>query len=159
MPKYLAKRNPKRCPSHPGPLIAGLLDELGLTVTHTAGALDLPRHRLAAIIAEKSPVTAEVALRLGKAFGDGAEVWLRMQVAHDLWRAARDVDLAEVVRLSGGSKQPTSWNDFFAEPGIDLPERDQPPQRRGRAGVAKKARKGGKTTPTRRGPGRAPKRV
>ncbi len=37
-----------------------------------------------------------MAVRLGKLCGDGAGVWLRMQQAHDLWRAERD--LAEVVK-------------------------------------------------------------
>lgn len=35
-------------------------------------------------------------MRLGKLCGDGPDIWLRMQMAHDLWRAKRD--LAEVVK-------------------------------------------------------------
>jgi plasmid maintenance system antidote protein VapI len=33
---------------------------------------------------------------LGKAFGDGAGVWLRMQAAYDAWQAERTVDVREV---------------------------------------------------------------
>jgi plasmid maintenance system antidote protein VapI len=36
-----------------------------------------------------------MALRLGKLCGNGPGVWLRMQQAHDLWKAERD--LAEAV--------------------------------------------------------------
>jgi plasmid maintenance system antidote protein VapI len=32
-----------------------------------------------------------VAVRLGKLFGDGAGVWVRMQAAYDTWNAEREV--------------------------------------------------------------------
>jgi hypothetical protein len=41
--------------------------------------------RLDDIVAGRKPVKAMVAERLGKVFGDGAAVWLRMQVAYDGW--------------------------------------------------------------------------
>ena len=39
-----------------------------------------------------------MALRLGKLCGDGPEIWLRMQMAHDLWRLERTLraDLARI---------------------------------------------------------------
>ena len=39
-----------------------------------------------------------MALRLGKLCGNGPELWLRMQMAHDLWRAERTLraDLARI---------------------------------------------------------------
>jgi plasmid maintenance system antidote protein VapI len=40
-------------------------------------------------LGEKQPVTPALAVRLGKLFGDGAGVWLRMQAAHDTWHAER----------------------------------------------------------------------
>jgi addiction module HigA family antidote len=48
------------------------------------------------ILSAKSAVTPEMAVRLGKLCGDGPVIWLRMQQAHDLWQAERD--LAEEVR-------------------------------------------------------------
>jgi plasmid maintenance system antidote protein VapI len=37
-----------------------------------------------------------MAVRLGKLCGDGPAIWLRMQVAHDLWQVERD--MAETVK-------------------------------------------------------------
>jgi plasmid maintenance system antidote protein VapI len=34
-------------------------------------------------------VSPAIAVRLGKLFGDGAGVWVRMQGAYDTWRAER----------------------------------------------------------------------
>lgn len=45
------------------------------------------RQQLYMILREERAVTAEMAMRLGKYCGNGAEVWLNMQSAHDLWKA------------------------------------------------------------------------
>ncbi len=94
MTEYIAKRNPNRCPSHPGVLIADLLQELKVPVSQGARAIGISRQHLYSLIAQKKPVTAAVAIRLGKAFNDGPDVWLRMQGAYDTWHAAREVDLS-----------------------------------------------------------------
>jgi addiction module HigA family antidote len=39
-------------------------------------------------------ITPEMALRLGKLCGNGPELWLRMQMARDLWRAERTLHAA-----------------------------------------------------------------
>ncbi len=36
-------------------------------------------------------VTPEMALRLGKLCGNGPELWLRLQMNHDLWRLEREM--------------------------------------------------------------------
>jgi plasmid maintenance system antidote protein VapI len=41
-----------------------------------------------------------VAARLGKAFGDGAAVWLRMQAAYDAWHAERAVDVSHIPLIT-----------------------------------------------------------
>lgn len=48
----------------------------------------------------RKPVTPNVAARLGKLFGDGAAVWLRMQAAYDAWHAERDVDLRAIPTIT-----------------------------------------------------------
>jgi addiction module HigA family antidote len=47
-------------------------------------------------------VTPQIAVRLGKLFGDGAAVWLRMQNEYDIWHAERDMrsELATIPTLS-----------------------------------------------------------
>lgn len=83
-------------PTHPGELLREeILPALRLTVTAAADALGISRQTLHALLAERSGFSPAMAVRLGKLCGDGPEIWLRMQNAHDLWRARRD--LAEVV--------------------------------------------------------------
>jgi antitoxin HigA-1 len=95
-----AKRNPKRRPSHPGALLReDILPALGLTKVAVADALGISRQQLYDILNEKKPVSPEVAARLGRAFGDGAGIWLRMQAAYDAWQAENSVDLSKVRRL------------------------------------------------------------
>ncbi len=96
MTEYRVQGPPAWQPSHPGALLReDVLPALRLTVTGAAQALGVSRQMLHAILAERSAVTPEMAVRLGKLCGDGPDVWLRMQMAHDLWQARRD--LAEVV--------------------------------------------------------------
>ena len=40
-----------------------------------------------------------VAVRLGKLFGDGAGVWIRMQAAYDTWNAERQEDVSKIPTL------------------------------------------------------------
>ncbi|MHA1553106.1 MAG: HigA family addiction module antitoxin, partial [Alphaproteobacteria bacterium] len=49
------------------------------------------RQALHKIMAEKAPVSPEMALRLGKFFGDGPRIWLRLQEAVDLWDAEQKI--------------------------------------------------------------------
>jgi addiction module HigA family antidote len=101
MAEIIAKRNSKRCPTHPGALLReDILPALKLPKTAIADALGMSRQHLYDILRERKPVSAEVAVRLGAAFGDGPEVWLRMQAAYDAWHASRKVDVSRVPRLA-----------------------------------------------------------
>lgn len=92
MTEYRVKTPPAWQPSHPGALLReDVLPALRLNVTAAAKALGVSRQTLHAVLAERSAVTPEMAVRLGKLCGDGPDVWLRMQVAHDLWQARRDL--------------------------------------------------------------------
>lgn len=100
MTQFTAKRNPNRCPSHPGALLReDILPALNMRKSAIAEAIGISRQHLYDILGERKPVSPEVAVRLGKAFGDGPEAWLRMQAAYDAWHAARDVDVRGVKRL------------------------------------------------------------
>ncbi|HKU65276.1 MAG TPA: HigA family addiction module antitoxin [Rhizomicrobium sp.] len=101
MTEYAAKRNPNRCPSHPGELLREtILPALGLSKVEVADALGISRQHLYDLLSEKKPVSPEIAVRLGKAFGDGPEVWLRMQAAHSAWHAARAIDVRKIKVLT-----------------------------------------------------------
>jgi antitoxin HigA-1 len=90
----------KRCPTHPGALLKeDVLPALRLPVAEAARQLGVSRQTLYKILAETSPVTPEMAVRLGKWCGNGPGLWLRMQQAFDLWHAERALGtvLAEIV--------------------------------------------------------------
>lgn len=85
------RRAPARPPTHPGALLREeVLPSLGLSVTAAARALGVTRQALHNILAERSAVSAGMALRLGRLCGNGPTLWLGMQQARDLWDAARD---------------------------------------------------------------------
>ena len=99
MAEYPAIRNSKRCPAHPGELLADVLPATGKTKSEIAALLGISRQQLHAIVAARKPVSPEMAARLGKLFGDGAAVWLRMQAAYDAWHAERDVDTSAIPTI------------------------------------------------------------
>jgi len=96
MAEYAAKRDPNRCPTHPGELLREVLSATGRSKTEIAALLRISRQHLYDILAERKPVSPAVAVRLGKLFGDGAGVWVRMQSAHDTWRA--ECELADEIK-------------------------------------------------------------
>jgi addiction module HigA family antidote len=79
-----------REPTHPGALLReDILPAIGEPVMAVAKKLGVTRQHLHRILAEKAPVTPEMAVRLGKFCGNGPGLWLRMQQAYDLWHAER----------------------------------------------------------------------
>jgi addiction module HigA family antidote len=77
-------------PGHPGALLRDVvLPSLDLSISAVAGRLGVTRQTLHRLLAEKTAVTPEMALRLGKFCGNGPDLWLRMQEAYDLWHAER----------------------------------------------------------------------
>jgi addiction module HigA family antidote len=78
-------------PAHPGELLEEIvIPATGKSKTEIAELLGVSRQTLYDLTKKKQVVTANLALRLGKLFGDGPEVWLRMQMAHDLWAVRKD---------------------------------------------------------------------
>ncbi len=79
---------PNRCPVYPGKILRdSVLPSLRLTVKDAAAELRISRQTLHRILAGEVAITPQMALRLGKFCGNGPGLWLRMQQAHDLWRA------------------------------------------------------------------------
>jgi addiction module HigA family antidote len=91
--------HPDRCPSHPGALLDDIIPATGKTKAEIAQLLGISRQHFYDIIGERKPVSPAVAARLGKAFGDGAAVWLRMQAAYDAWHAEREVDVSKIPTI------------------------------------------------------------
>jgi addiction module HigA family antidote len=96
----MMSRNPNRCPTHPGELLReDVLPEVKKSKAEISRLLGISRQHLHDILAERKPVSPEVAVRLGKLFGNGAGLWIRMQGAYDEWQASRAVDVSEIPTL------------------------------------------------------------
>jgi addiction module HigA family antidote len=91
---------PMKTPPHPGELLKDNVDELGLSVAEAAKGLGVTRQQLYNVINGKSAITPEMAVRLEKALGGTADLWLRMQVNYDLAEVRRRDRTIKVRRLS-----------------------------------------------------------
>ena len=86
------KRHNKSPPTHPGEILReDVLPALDLSVSEAARELGVSRQMLHKVVAGRASVSPEMALRIGKFCGNGPEVWLRLQQAHDLWHAERAI--------------------------------------------------------------------
>jgi antitoxin HigA-1 len=87
-------------PPHPGRIVRQeCLEPLGLTVTETAARLGVTRQNLNNLLNGKSGVSPEMAIRLSKAFGSRAEVWLGLQMEYDLAEAQKTAGKIKVTRV------------------------------------------------------------
>ncbi len=87
-------------PPHPGEVVhRECLVPLGLRVTETATKLGVSRKQLSAMVNGRSGISAEMAIRLSKAFGGSAAIWVRLQANYDLSQAMERVDEIQVERL------------------------------------------------------------
>ncbi len=98
----LPAEGPMMRPPHPGRIVRqDCIEPLGLTVGEAAEALGVTRQTLDRLINERGGVSPEMALRLAKAFGSTAEMWMRLQAAFDLAEARKSKaeQLAAIRRL------------------------------------------------------------
>jgi len=90
--------NKKRIsPVHPGIYLKELLDELNLSQYRLARELGVPAMRINHVVNGKRPVTAELALRLGRYFGQNPRYWLNLQSRYDM-DIVEDVMSEQVAR-------------------------------------------------------------
>jgi addiction module HigA family antidote len=89
-------------PPHPGLSVRhDCIEPLDLTITAAAEILGVRRQTLNNLVNGKSGISADMAIRLDKAFGGGAETWLRLQMAYDLAQARQhegDINVKPVTR-------------------------------------------------------------
>ena len=86
-------------PPHPGFAVRyDCLEPLGLSVTAGAEVLGVSRQALNNLVNGKAAISPEMAIRLDKAFGGGAETWLRIQTGYDLAQAMKHADEIRVER-------------------------------------------------------------
>lgn len=88
-------------PPHPGLSVRhDCLEPLGLNVTETAKLLRVSRKQLSDLVNCHAGISPLMAIRLDKAFGGGAETWLRLQAAYDLAQAMKSADRINIKRLT-----------------------------------------------------------
>ena len=76
--------NVEMTPSHPGDFIRSeIIEELDLSVTKAAEILGVRRATLSALLKSNAALSAEMALRIEKAFDVNMDMLLRMQAWYD----------------------------------------------------------------------------
>jgi antitoxin HigA-1 len=84
----------ERRPIHPGEIVReDFMRDYGLTVSTLASALGVSRQSINELVRERRAVSPEMALRLGRLFGNSAEFWLNLQ---------RSIDLFDAQAAAGG---------------------------------------------------------
>ena len=97
----MAKKLP---PLHPGEVLREeFLVPLELSPGALAKAMGVPRTRIERIAAESTGITADTALRLGRALGTSAQLWLNLQNRYDMQMAEQAIgkQLAKIGRVTG----------------------------------------------------------
>lgn len=75
-------------PPHPGEMLREFLPD-GMTIEEVAGRLGVSRVHLSRILNGRSPISADMAIRIGLLTHTTPESWLAGQVKWDLWQATR----------------------------------------------------------------------
>ncbi len=93
----IKRRSLQRPPTHPGRVVKLELEELGMTITQAADRRHVARPTLSRLVNENQGVSPEMALKLGRFFGNGTELWFNMQTRFDQWRVEHDRDAIEAA--------------------------------------------------------------
>lgn len=90
MSEELITGRPNRRPTHPGEVLReDVLPAMHESVSGFANRVGMSRQTLHAILACKRAISPEAALRIGTVVGNGARVWLAMQMEYDLWETEK----------------------------------------------------------------------
>jgi addiction module HigA family antidote len=85
----MRKKNP--IVIHPGEFLAEMLADLNLSQAAFSRAIRVSPMRISHVVKGARPVTAELALLFGRAFGQSPQYWLNLQADHDLKAAAASI--------------------------------------------------------------------
>ena len=97
----------KMTPPHPGDFVrTEIVQALGLSVTKAAELLGVRRARLSALLNGKAALSADMALRIEKAFGTSMDMLMRMQAWRDTARMRAKAHEIKVERYVGDSAKP-----------------------------------------------------
>src|ERR1035437_7894590 len=103
---------PMKNPPHPGGFVLRLcIEPLGLSITEAAAALGVPRTTLSELVNERRGISPEMAVRLSKVFGGGAESWLVQQAQYDLAHVRADRMKLKLLVLAYTTGEPLGNSD------------------------------------------------
>jgi len=71
-------------PVHPGQLLAEDLRDAGISMNQLAKAIQVPMHRISAIVNGQRGITGDTAVRLARYWGTTAEYWMNLQSRYEL---------------------------------------------------------------------------
>ena len=86
-------------PIHPGEHLAEFIEELGISQYRLAKTIGVPPIRINAIIKRRRSITADTALRIGRALGTTPEYWLNLQRMYDIDLARSTTDISDIEPL------------------------------------------------------------
>ena len=86
-------------PIHPGERLTEILNELGITQYRLAKTTGVPPIRIHNIVHRRRSITADTALRIGKALGMSPDFWLNLQRMYDLDVARAKTDVSAIEPL------------------------------------------------------------
>ena len=87
-------------PIHPGEHLSEMLSELGITQYRLAKTIGVPQVRIHDIVRCRRSITADTALRIGKALGMTPDYWLNLQRMYDLDMARATTDVSAIETLA-----------------------------------------------------------
>ena len=73
-----------KSPIHPGEILADELEEINLNVSQLATRVNISENELEQILKRQGNITGDIALKLGRFFNTGAEIWMNLQKAYEL---------------------------------------------------------------------------
>ena len=86
-------------PIHPGSFLRDELAALGLSARKFAEHIHVPHNAVTGIMNGERSVSAQMAIRLGQAFGTRPQYWMNLQTIYDLKRARAEMP-AEALRIA-----------------------------------------------------------
>lgn len=86
-------------PIHPGEDLTEYLEEYGISRRQFAKAIGVSPARVNRILNRRSPITADIALRVARAFHTSAEFWMNLQQRYDLEIARAETDVSGIQPL------------------------------------------------------------
>lgn len=101
-------------PIHPGEDLAEYLDEYSITRHQFAKAIGVSPTRVNRILSRRSPITADIALKIGRAFYTSAEFWMNLQQRYDLEVARAETDVSSIQPLVPNPKDDPEFAALLA---------------------------------------------